>query len=71
MARKTTEQPKMPATETEPEMKAVRLYLPKDVHKLLRQLAADNETNMAIMARKIVVEHLTKTKGPKPKGATK
>ena len=67
MARKKTEQPKMPATETEPELKAVGLYLPKDAHKLLRQLVADNETNMAMIARKIVMEHLTK--GSKPKGA--
>jgi hypothetical protein len=58
MARKKTEQAAMPITETQPDLRAVRLYLPKEHHKLLRKLAADQETNMALLARKIVMEYV-------------
>jgi hypothetical protein len=58
MARKKAGKPEMPATEAEVEMKAVRLYLPREHHRMLRQLAAANETNMALMARQIVMEYL-------------
>jgi hypothetical protein len=58
MARKKTEKPAMPATQ--PEMRSVRLYLPLDDHRRLRRLAADNETNMAILARRIVQDYIAK-----------
>jgi hypothetical protein len=58
MARKKTEQPKMQATEAE--MKFVRLQLPPDEHRKLRRLAADEETNMALLARRIVLEYLSR-----------
>jgi hypothetical protein len=66
MARKKTETPKMPTTEVE--MKFVRLQLPPGDHKKLRQLAADEETNMAILARRIVQEYLARHT---PKGGAK
>jgi len=60
MARKKTENPPMPAVEEEVEMKAVRLYLPEDAHWALRKMAAEHKTNMAMMARQIVMEYLAK-----------
>ena len=66
MARKKTERANMPATEVE--MKFVRLQLPTDDHKKLRRLAADEETNMAILARTIVQEYLARHT---PKGGGK
>lgn len=60
MARKKTEKTPMPATDTAAEMKAVRLYLPADVQQRLRVLAAEEGTNMALMARKIVMEYVAK-----------
>jgi hypothetical protein len=54
MARKKTEKPAMPATQ--PELRSVRLYLPIEDHRKLRRLAADNDTNMALLARRIVQE---------------
>ena len=48
----------MPTTQAE--MRAVRLYLPLEDHRKLRRLAADNDTNMALMARKIVMDHLAR-----------
>jgi hypothetical protein len=56
----------MPATEQE--MRSVRLYLPAEEHKKLRRVAADNETNMALMARKIVIDYLA---AHGPKGSSK
>jgi hypothetical protein len=62
MARKKTEKNPMPATQTE--MRFVRLQLPADDHKKLRRLAADNDTNMAVLARQIVQEYIAQhTKG--------
>jgi len=58
MARKRVEATEMPATEAQAELKAVRLYLPAGHHKRLRRIAADYETNMALMARKIVMEYI-------------
>lgn len=60
MARKKTEKPVTPATEAQSELRAVRLYLPKEHHKMLRKLAADEETNMALLARRIVSEYVVK-----------
>jgi hypothetical protein len=56
MAKKTVEKPKMPVTQAE--LRSVRLQLPPDDHKKLRRLAADQDTNMAILARKIVLDYL-------------
>jgi hypothetical protein len=50
-------------------LQAVRFHVPEDAYWALRKMAAEHKTNMAMMARQIVTEHLTK--GPKPKGATK
>ena len=68
MARKKAEQPPMPATEVQPDLRAVRLYLPKEHHKMLRKLAADEETNMAMLARRIVSEYVV---SHSPKGGAK
>ena len=57
----------MPTTQAQPDLRAVRLYLPKEHHKMLRKLAADEETNMALMARRIVMDYLDKH-GPKGGG---
>jgi hypothetical protein len=56
MARKKTGDSTMPATRQE--LRAVRLYLPAEVHKKFRRLAADEETNMALLARKIVQDYV-------------
>lgn len=66
MARKKTEKRDVEATA---DLKAVRLYIPAGHHKLLRQIAADHETNMAIMARKIIVEYLDRHSRRKDGGA--
>ena len=56
MARKKTENAPMPATQTE--LRAVRLELPPGDHKRLKVLAAERDTNMALLARKIVQDYL-------------
>ena len=53
MARKQAEKKVMP-TETETKTRPVRLDLPHDVHRLLRLVAADEETSMASFARDIL-----------------
>ena len=58
MAKKIGEKPKVATTQTE--LRSVRLQLPPDDHKKLRRLAADQDTNMAILARKIVQDHFAK-----------
>jgi hypothetical protein len=58
MARKKTEEPKVEATQTE--LRTVRLALPPEDHKKLRRLAADNDTNMALLARRIVQEYIAR-----------
>jgi hypothetical protein len=58
MARKKTEVPQMPATEVE--MRVVRLALPPEDHKEFRKLAAAEETNMALLARRIVQDYIAK-----------
>jgi hypothetical protein len=65
MARKKTEQPNMPATQAETEMRAVRLYLPSEIHDEFRVMAARQRTNMALLARKIIEEYV---KGQKKGG---
>lgn len=56
MARKKTEAPKVPATEIE--LRVVRLALPPEDHKEFRKLAAAEETNMALLARRIIQEYI-------------
>jgi hypothetical protein len=60
MARKKTEATRMPATEVEAVLRVVRLALPPEDHKLFRKLAAGEETNMAILARRIVQEFIAR-----------
>lgn len=67
MARKKTERRDVEATAN---LKAVRLYIPAGYHKLLRQIAADHETNMALMARRIIVEYLDRHSRKREGGAT-
>jgi len=67
MARKTTKgKPDMPATEQK--LRAVRLELPEDVHRLLRRKAADEDKSLGELARQFVTEAL---KGPVRKGEAK
>lgn len=58
MARKRTEKQEMPAIAEEPKLRAVRLELPPELHRLLRLLAADEETSMAAYAREALERHL-------------
>lgn len=58
MAKKKTEAPKMPATEVE--MRVVRLALPPEDHREFRKLAAAEETNMALLARRIVTDWIAR-----------
>ena len=39
-------------------MRAVRLYLPQQVHDEFRVMAARQRTNMAMLARKIIEEYV-------------
>lgn len=48
----------MPATETE--LRMVRLQLPPEDHREFRKLAAAEETNMALLARRIVQEYIAR-----------
>jgi hypothetical protein len=57
----------MPASETRPGLRAVRLDLTPQIHKMLRKLAADREPNMALLARQIVSEYIV-THAPKGGG---
>jgi hypothetical protein len=63
MARKreTKGTPEMPVTEEK--LRAVRLELPEDVHKLLRREAAEQDKSLGELARQFVTEALTKRKG--------
>ncbi len=56
MARKKTEALKMP-TATD-ELRLVRLQLPPAEHKEFRKLAAEEETNMALLARRVILEYI-------------
>lgn len=64
MARKQAEgKPEMIATDEK--LRAVRLELPEDVHKLLRLEAAKEDTSLAALARKAVEEYLKRKAGSK------
>jgi hypothetical protein len=58
MARKKTEAAKMP-TATD-ELRLVRLQLPPAEHKEFRKLAAEEETNMALLARRVVLDYIAR-----------
>jgi hypothetical protein len=60
MARKKTGEPKMPATETQAELKPVRLLLPPDLHRRLRMEVASQDTKMATLARRVIEDYLTR-----------
>jgi hypothetical protein len=49
---------KMQATETE--LRVVRLALPPEDHREFRKLAAAEETNMALLARRIIQEWIAR-----------
>jgi hypothetical protein len=61
MARKRVER-KVGMIATEEKLRAVRLELPEDIHKLLRLEAAKQDTSLAALAR-IAVEEYVKRKG--------
>lgn len=65
MARKKTEKPEMPATEAE--LRVVRLALPPEDHKEFRKLAAEEETNMALLARRIIQEYIARRRKERSK----
>jgi hypothetical protein len=54
--KKSTENPAMPATVEK--MKLVRLELPAAYHRDLRIIAAKQETNMALIARKLLQDFI-------------
>ena len=57
MARKKSEgKPPMPSTSQK--LRAVRLELPEDVHKLLRREAAERDTSLGELAREFVTNAL-------------
>jgi hypothetical protein len=66
MARKLPEKPPMQTTEAK--MMGIRLYVPRDVHKQFRILAAQHETDMATLARRVVEEYVARNA---PKGSGK
>lgn len=42
------------------QLRVVRLELPPEDHRMLRRLAADEETNMALLARRIIQEYIAR-----------
>jgi len=58
MARTKTGNSKMQSTEVE--LRVVRLALPPEDHREFRKLAAAEETNMALLARRIVQEWIAR-----------
>ena len=63
-AKRPKGRPKLPATAAK--LRAVRLELPEDIHKLLRKEAAEQDKSLGELARQFVTECLTKRKGGKP-----
>lgn len=53
-----TKKEKPVQTTAEPTLKPVRVDLERAVHKALRKAAAEAETSMAALARRIIAEHL-------------
>jgi hypothetical protein len=58
MARKKMEASMMPIASEE--LRLVRLQLPASAHKEFRKLAAEDETNMALLARRVILEYITR-----------
>jgi predicted HicB family RNase H-like nuclease len=70
MARKKTEgKPTMPATAAKEKLRAVKLELPEDVHKLLRLEAAKQDTSLGELARQFVTEALKRPRRGRGEGA--
>jgi hypothetical protein len=61
MARKRKGGPNVNVTEVP--LRAVRLELPEELHKLLRLEAAKQDTSLALVAREAVREYLMKRTG--------
>jgi hypothetical protein len=63
MAKKTGE-PKMPAkpkmAANDLNLRVVRLALPREDHREFRKLAAAEETNMALLARRVIQEYIAR-----------
>ena len=59
----------MPATDVQAKLKVVRLHLPPEDHHALRRLAADENTSMAILARRVIQAYIREPfrEAPKPK----
>ncbi len=64
MGRKKTEETK-PMEATAEKLRAVRLELAEDVHKLLRREAADRDLSLGETARQLVEEGLKRKAGGK------
>ena len=63
MARKRPKgKPDMPATAAPEKLRAVRLELPEEIHKLLRKEAAEQDKSLGELAREFVTEALTRRK---------
>jgi hypothetical protein len=62
MARKKSEQPKVPAL-AEPKTKPVRLDLEPELHQMLRVVAAESGKPMAVFARELVEETVRRLYG--------
>jgi hypothetical protein len=58
MATRKTKTPPPKGTTTE--LRTVRLELPRDEHKVFRKLAAEEETNMALLARRIILDYIAR-----------
>ena len=66
MARKKVEKPKVPATEEETRMRAVRLFLTADIYSEFKVMAAKDDVPMAVLARRVIEEYVAvKRKGGK------
>ncbi len=63
-AKRPKGRPKLPATAEK--LRAVRLEVPEDVHKLLRKEAAELDMSLTELARHLVTEAIMKRKGGKP-----
>ena len=63
MARKKTEKPKMPATQAEPKMRAVRLFLAASVYGEFKVMAAKEDVPMATLARRVIEEYVASKRG--------
>jgi predicted HicB family RNase H-like nuclease len=57
---KTPDKMEAKVTATEEKLRAVRLELPEDVHKMLRLEAAKQDSSLAALARTAVEEYLVR-----------